>query len=71
MASKDRPYKPSKHHPWNVRARQQVAAQQEKKRRGQRSGFEVGVFESLLEEEERHDREESAALERHIKDFFG
>jgi len=64
MAKK--PYKPSPNHPWNLKARAQVLAAQGKKR----TMSDTLVLQSLLEEEERFDREESAELERSIREFF-
>jgi len=61
-----KPYKPSPDHPWNLKARAQVLAAQGKKR----PQSDLLVLQALREDEERFDREETAELERGIKEFF-
>jgi hypothetical protein len=65
MAKK--PYKPSPDHPWNRRIREQVAVQAGRKKPTMSDAL---VMQSLLEEEEIFDREESAELQRSIQEFF-
>lgn len=61
-----KPYKPSPNHPWNLKARAQALAARGKKR----TVSDLLVLQHLREEEEQFDREESAELERSIKEFF-